>query len=344
MSRTRLTTLSLALVLLLAAVAPAATAATTADAAIDADAVGDLTATAAPGALSASAAAEATTQSSVATDSVAESDVAVLRLNASGTVDADGDGEVLGDELLFELRQTEETTGPSHTNKVLDVAASGNATAVTTTEDAVFVAVDLSNATFDRASGETTAAAGDAFRATATLTGAATDGANVTRNTTFSVVEPAVAFEDDPSEAPAGEIAEFDVTTTLAPGTSLLFEVAETGAESGLTAQTTVRADGTATVPLSFFTFEAGQEYTITASAEGVAALNESWTGEAVGSATATAGAETDATATDSTESEGQPATTTDDEETTSTDGPGFGVGAAVLALAGAALVAGRRA
>lgn len=335
-------TVALALVLLCGAIAPTVTAAPAATTPVDAESVGELTVTTAPAALSASAAADATTQATAAEDRVASSDVVVLRLDASGTVDANGDGTVLGDELLLNLRQTDDSTDSSEDPKILNLAASEGATAVTTTENAVYVAVDLANATFDRASGQTTAAAGDAFEATLTLTSAATDGAEFTRTTTFSAVEPVVRFEDDPSTAPAGQVVEFDVTTTLASGTSLQFELLEAGSDLGTTAQATVGADGTATVPLSFFTFEAGQKYTISVSAAGASELNETWSGEVVEPATGTE--ETTATSTNATESENQSASTTaDSTDSTSTDAPGFGAGIAVLALAGAALLAGRQ-
>lgn len=321
MSTTRLTTFVAALVLL-AAVAPAATA----TAAIDADAVGDLTATTAPAALNASAAAESTTTATAADDTVATSDVVVFRLNASGSVDANG--TLLGDELAFSLVQT----GAAEPKTLV---TDGSATAVTTTENAVFVAVDLANATFTRAGEETTAAAGETYRATTTLTTAAGE---TTRNTTVSVVEPAVSFAQAPTSATAGKINEFDVTTTLAPGTSLLFTLKEVGASTGTTAQATVAADGTATVPLSFFTFEAGQRYTITATAMSTAALNQTWTGETVAPQTAT-----DTTTTNPTASSNASVTSTAGSETTSTEGPGFGVTAAVLAIAGAALFARRQ-
>lgn len=324
MSTTRLTLFAAALVLL-SAVAPAATATS----AIDADAVGDLTATTAPAALSASAAAESTTTATAADDTVAASDVVVFRLDASASVDADADGTLLGEELAFSLVQTADSTDTSAEPKTL--VTDGSATAVTTTEDAVFVAVDLANATFTRAGEETTAAGGESYRATTTL---ATASGEATRNTTVSVVEPAVSFVQVPTNATAGKINEFDVTTTLAPGTSLLFSLKQAGATTGTTAQATVQADGTATVPLSFFTFEAGQRYTITVTAKGTAALNQSWSGQTVAPQTATATEET-TTATDG----GEGAESTG----TSADGPGFGVVAAVLALAGAALFARRQ-
>ena len=315
-----------AALVLLSAVAPAATA----TAAIDADAVGDLTATTAPAALNATAAADATTTATAGDDTVATSDVVVFRLNASGAVDADGDGALLGDELAFSLVQTGAEDAKT-------LATDGSATAVTTTENAVFVAVDLANATFERAGEETTAAAGETYTATTTLT---TASGETTRNTTVSVVEPAVSFADDPTATTAGKLVEFDVTTTLAPGTSLLFKLTEAGAEAGSTSQATVGADGTATVPLSFFTFDAEQAYTITVSAEGTTALNQTWNGEAVAPQTATETATETATTDSTTATEGGDAA---ESSETSTDGPGFGVAAAVLALVGAALLAGRR-
>lgn len=323
MSTTRLTTLVAALVLL-SAVAPAATA----TAAIDADAVGDLTATTAPAALNATAAADTTTTATAADDTVATSDVVVFRLNASSEVDANGDGTLLGDELAFSLVQT-------GTDEAKTLVTDGSATAVTTTENAVFVAVDLANATFERAGEETTAAAGETYRATTTL---ATASGETTRNTTVSVVEPAVSFTADQTSATAGKLVEFNVNTTLASGTSLLFALTEAGAETGTTSQATVGADGTATVPLSFFTFDAGQAYTLTVTAEGTTALNQSWNGETVAPQTATATATENSSATTATEG-GDAAESSE----TSTDGPGFGVAAAVLALLGAALLAGRR-
>ena len=330
MSTTRLTTFAVALVLL-SAVAPAATA----TAAIDADAVGDLTATTAPAALDAAAAADATTTATAGDDTVAASDVVVFRLNASGAVDANGDDTLLGDELGFSLVQTDDSTDKSAEPKSLDTAASEGATAVTTTENAVFVAVDLANATFERAGEETTAAAGESYTATTTL---ATAGGETTRNATVDVVEPTVGFAGDATTATAGQISEFEVTTTLAPGTSLLFELTKADASTGTTAQATVGADGTATVPLSFFTFDAGQAYTITVSAEGTAALNQTWNGETVAPQTATA-TETAATDTTTVTDGGNAADSTE----TSTDAPGFGAGVAVLALVAAALLAGRR-
>ena len=128
------------------------------------------------------------------------------------------------------------------------------------------------------------------------------------------------------------------MTSTLAPGTSLLFTLTEANAETGTTSQATVQADGTATVPLSFFTFDAEQAYTITVSAEGAAALNQSWSGETVAQQTAT----TTATATQETTTATDGRNAAESTETTSTDGPGFGAVVAVLALAGAALLAGR--
>lgn len=128
------------------------------------------------------------------------------------------------------------------------------------------------------------------------------------------------------------------MTSTLAPGTSLLFTLTEANAETGTTSQATVQADGTATVPFSFFTFDAEQAYTITVSAEGTAALNQSWSGETVAQQTAT----TTATATQETTTATDGRNAAESTETTSTDGPGFGAVVAVLALTGAALLAGR--
>jgi len=318
-----------AALVLLSAVAPAATA----TAAIDADSVGDLTATTAPATLDASAAAESTTTATAGDDTVASSDVVVFRLDASGEVDADGDGTLLGDELAFSLVETDDSAGDDDPKTLV---TEGNATAVNTTENAVFVAVDLADATFERAGEETTAAANESYTATTTLT---TEGEEVSRETTVSVVEPTVSFVDDPTATTAGKLVEFDVNTTLAPGTSLLFELTAEGAEAGTSSQATVGADGTATVPLSFFTFDEGEGYTITVSAEGTTAVNQSWSGETVAPQTATETETTTETSTTTATDGGDGAESTE----TSTDAPGFGLVAAVLALAGAALLAGRR-
>jgi methylmalonyl-CoA/ethylmalonyl-CoA epimerase len=123
------------------------------------------------------------------------------------------------------------------------------------------------------------------------------------------------------------------VTSTLAPGTSLLFTLTEANAETGTTSQATVQADGTATVPFSFFTFDAEQAYTITVSAEGTAALNQSWSGETVAQQTAT----TTATATQETTTATDGRNAAESTETTSTDGPGFGaVAMGTVRLSGA--------
>lgn len=320
---TRQSALSIAIVLLVAAVAPATAAAVP----VESDAVGDLTVTAAPSSTSVEAAAEAGTPSDPADSIVAASDVVVLRLNASGIpTEADDDGTLLGDEIEFSLQQTDSSTPADAEPKTLDAGADTEGIAVNATEDAVFVAVDLTDATFERGDNTTSADVGDSFTATATVTDEVTDGENYTRDATFGVVEPTVNFVDDVSEAPAGGVADFEAATTLAPGTSLTFSlVSGTTAESGseTTAQTTVDANSRATVQLSYFTFESDEEYVISVSAEG-AELNETWTGQ------------TYATETDTSES-------TDTATETSTEAPGFGVVAALLALIGAAAFALRR-
>ena len=312
---TRYTALSLAFVLLLAAVAPAAAA----TAPVESDAVGDLTVTTAPATTSATAAAEAGSQSDPANSIVAANDVVVLRLNASGVpAEADDDGTLLGDELELTLQQTESSVGTNESAKTLDAAADTEGVAVNATEDAVYVAVDLAATTFQQGNGSSAAEVGDSFTASATLTDAVTDGENYTRTTTVGVVEPKVNFLDSVSEAPAGEVVNYQVATTLAPGTSLTFTLAGTGAETST--QVTVNENGRATGQFSFFTYDAEESYEITVSSE-EAGLNETWTGTTVATGTQTP---------------------SDTPTETSTTAPGFGVVAALLALIGAAFLARR--
>ncbi|MFW5934679.1 MAG: PGF-CTERM sorting domain-containing protein [Halolamina sp.] len=315
---TRNTALSLAFVLLLAAVAPAAAA----TAPVESDAVGDLTVTAAPATTAADAAAEAGTQSDPTNSIVAASDVVVLRLDASGVpAAADDDGTLLGDELELSLQQTQSSVGANESAKTLDATADTEGVAVNATDSAVYVALDLAETTFQQGNGSSVAEVGDSFTASATLTDAVTDGENYTRTATFGVVEPKVNFLDDVSEAPAGEVVNYQVATTLAPGSSLTFSLgAGTGAET--TTQVTVDENGRATGQFSFFTFDANEEYTISISSE-EAGLNETWTGT------------TQATGTPTEES-------TDTPTETSTSAPGFGVVAALLALIGAGFLARR--
>ncbi|NHX35631.1 MULTISPECIES: PGF-CTERM sorting domain-containing protein [Halolamina] len=317
---TRYTALSLAFVLLLAAVAPAAAA----TAPVGSDAVGDLTVTTAPATTSASAAAEAGSQSDPTNSIVAASDVVVLRLNASGVpAEADDDGTLLGDELEVSLQQTESSVGTDESAKTLDAAADTEGVAVDATENAVYVAVDLDETTFQQGNGTAAAEVGDSFTASATLTDAVTDGENYTRTATFGVVEPKVNFLDGVSEAPAGQVVNYQVATTLAPGTSLTFSLVsgtgdDTGAET--TTQVTVNRNGRATGQFSFFTFEANEEYTISITSE-EAGLNETWTGTAQATGTQTP---------------------TDTSTETTTSAPGFGVVAALIALIGVGFVARR--
>jgi len=311
---------ALALVLLLAAIAPAAAA----TAPVESDAVGDVTVTAAPGSLSASAAAEAATQSDATDSIIARSDVAVVRLNASGVpAEADDDGTLLGDELAFTLQQTDSNTPADAEPKRLDATADTEGVAANATENAVYVAIDLSKITLERGDNTIGVAVGDSFTASATLTDEVTDGENDTRDTTFGVVEPSVRFVDDPTEAPAGEVVDFDIASTLAPGTSLTFSLSEAGSDTGTSAQTTIDQNSRATVQLSYFTFDAGQEYEITVAAAGDD-LNQTWTGQTSATETAT-----------------EDSTTTSTE--TGSEAPGFGVVAALLALAGVGAVSLRR-
>ncbi len=317
---TRYTALSLAFVLLLAAVAPAAAA----TAPVESDAVGDLTVTAAPATTSASAAAEAGSQSDPTNSIVAASDVVVLRLDAAGVpAAADDDGTLLGDELELSLQQTQSSVGANESAKTLDATADAEGVAVNATDSAVYVALDLAETEFQQGNGSSVADVGDSFTASATLTDDVTDGENYTRTATFGVVEPKVNFLDGVSEAPAGEVVNYQVATTLAPGTSLTFSLVsgtgdDTGAET--TTQVTVGENGRATGQFSFFTFDANEEYTISISSE-AAGLNESWTG--------------------TTQATGSP-TPTDTPTETSTSAPGFGVVAALLALIGAGFLARR--
>ncbi|WP_435117113.1 PGF-CTERM sorting domain-containing protein [Halolamina sp. C58] len=321
----RHTALALAVVLLVAAVAPA-----TAAAPVDEDAVGDLTVTTAPATASAAAAAEAATASDATDSLVAESDVAVFRLNASGVpAEADDDGTLLGDELTLTLRQTASSVGVNETAKTLDASADTEGVAVRTTESAVYVAVDIATTAFQQANGTGTADAGDSFTATATVTDAVTDGENVTRTANFGVVEPSVNFVGGVDEATAGGTVEFTAATLLAPGTSLTIALAPGEGESRTTTAT-VGTDGRATGELSVDGFDAGEEYTVRATAEGTD-LNATVTGTIQAAATETPASTP--TATETAEPTG-----------TSTSGPGFGVVAALLALLGAAAVAGRRA
>lgn len=316
---TRHTALSIALVLLVAAVAPATVAA----APVSEEAVGDVTVTAAPASTAASAAAEAATTTDPSDSIIASSDVAVVRLNASGVpAEADDDGTLLGDELTVSLQQTSSSVGENESAKTLDASADSEGVAVNATADAVYVAIDLSTATFQQANGTATAAAGDSFTTTATVTEDVTDGENYTRRTTFGVVEPSVNFIDDVSESPAGEVVNYKAATTLAPGTTLTFSlVSGHDAEEGNanTIEATVDQNSRVTVQFSFFTHEADEEYSISVSAEGVE-LGDTWTGITVATGTSTP----------------EP---TDTPTETSTSAPGFGVVAALLAIVGAGAV-----
>lgn len=313
---TRHTALSIALVLLVAAVAPATVAA----APVSEDAVGDVTVTAAPASAAASAAAEGATTTDPSDSIIASSDVAIVRLNASGIpAEADDDGTLLGDELTVSLQQTSSSVGTNETAKTLDASADSEGVAVNATSDAVYVAIDLQTATFQQGNGTATAAAGDSFTASATVTDEVTDGENYTRQTTFGVVEPSVNFVDDVSESPAGEVVNYQAATTLAPGTTLTFSLvsghdAEEGAANAIEA--TVDKNSRMTVQFSFFTYEADEEYSISVSAEDVE-LGTTWTGTTVATGTPTP----------------EP---TDTPTETSTSTPGFGVVAALLAIVGA--------
>lgn len=319
---TRYTALSLALVLLLAAVAPAAAA----TAPVESDAVGDLTVTTAPATTSATAAAEAGSQSDPTNSIVSANDVVVLRLDAAGVAaEADDDGTLLGDELELSLQQTESSVDTGESAKTLEATADTEGVAANATENAVYIALDLEKTTFQQGNGSSVAAVGDSFTASATLTDAVTDGENYTRTATFGVVEPKVNFLDGVTEAPAGEVVNYEVATTLAPGTSLTFSlVSNAGGESSAetTTQVTVNDNGRATGQFSFFTFEANEEYTISITSE-EAGLNKTWTGTAQATGTQTE----------------EP---TDTSTQTSTSAPGFGVVAALLALVGAGFVARR--
>lgn len=320
MTRLRLPTLTLAVVLLVAAAAPAAMAAT------DHTETGDLTAMTAPAATALSSA----NASATAADTVTTDGTLVLRLNSTALANASANDTLLGDEVLLDVEQTN-ADGDA---KTLDVSA--NTTAVITTEDAVFVAVDLGSATFTQGDETTTAAAGDAFDATVTLSGNATDGEDVSRSANFEVVEPSVTFEKDSLTVEAGTDEVVNATTTLAPGTSLHFSLSAKGATTGTTAEATVEADGSVAVPLSFFTFDAGEEFVVTVDAAGVSDLDAKLTGKVVEAEDATATPTEAVTDTSSTES-------TESTDETSADGPGFGVAAAVLAVAALGIVARRR-
>lgn len=313
---TRYTALSLAVVLLAAAVAPAAAAP------VQSDAVGDLTVTTAPATTSASAAAEAGTQADATNSIVSANDVVVLRLNASGVpAETDDDGTLLGDEVEVELQQTQSSVGPNESAKTLDANADSEGVAVNATGDAVYVAVDLTTTTFEAGNGTATVDAGDSFTASATLTDAVTDGENYSRTASFGVVEPMIGFVEEPTEAPAGEVVNYEVVTTLAPGTSLTFSL--TGEDVADTStQVTVGENGRATGQFSFFPFDANEEYQITITAE-AAGVNETWTGTTYATGTQTP----------------EP---TDTPTATSTSAPGFGVVAALLALIGAGAIARR--
>ncbi|WP_154018215.1 PGF-CTERM sorting domain-containing protein [Halolamina sediminis] len=324
----RHTALSLAVVLLVAAAAPAA-----ATAPIGEDAVGDLTVTTAPATASASAAAEAATAADSTDSLVAASDVAVFRLNASGVpAEADDDGTLLGDELTLSLRQTASSVDTNATAKTMDATADSDGVAVRATESAVYVAVDLATAAFQQGNGTPTAAVGDSFTATATVTDAVTEGENYTRTATFGVVEPSVNFVGGVDEATAGDTAEFTAATLLSPGTSLTVALSPSETGETQTTQVTVGADGRATGELSFDGFDAGEEYTVRVTAEETD-LNATVTGTTGAASTDTPAPTESPTVTDTTAS-----------SETSTSGPGFGVVAALLALLGAGAVVGRRA
>ncbi|QKY21460.1 PGF-CTERM sorting domain-containing protein [Halolamina sp. CBA1230] len=323
---TRHTAFSLAVVLLVAAVAPAAAA----TAPIEPDAVGDLTVTTAPASVSADAAVEAATTSDSTDSLVARSDVAVFRLDVAGVpAEADDDGTLLGDELALALQQTSSSVDTNATAKTLDAGADSEGVAVRATEDAVYVAVDLATTTFQQGNDTATAAVGDSFTATATVTDEVTDGENYTRTATFGVVEPSVNFADGVSEATAGETVEFTAATLLAPGTALTFSLAPSDGGEARTTTATVGADGRATGELAFTGFDADEEYTIDVTAEETD-LNTTVTGTTQAAATETP-ASTDT------------ATATQEPSETRTSGPGFGVVAALLALLGAGAVVGRR-
>ncbi|MFW5939095.1 MAG: PGF-CTERM sorting domain-containing protein [Halolamina sp.] len=313
---TRHSALLIALVLLVAAAVPAAAATAPVS---EAD-VGDLTVTGAPASTTADAAAEAGTTTDPADGILASSDVAVFRLNASDVpAETDDDGTLLGDEVTLELSQTISSVGENESAKTLDANADTEGVAVNATEDAVYVAVDLESATFEQGNDTATADAGDSFDAVATVTDEATDGENYTRRTSFGVVEPSVRLTDDVSELTAGEVHDVEVATSLAPGTSLTFELIpgddpESG--SGTNVQTTVDQNSRATAQFSMFTYDADEEYTIAVAADG-ADLNATWSGETSAQETSTA-------------------ESTDESTETGTEAPGFGVVAALLAIVGA--------
>jgi len=246
--------------------------------------------------------------------------VAVVRLNASGVPsEADDDGTLLGDEVTVSLQQTAASVGTDESAKTLDASADSEGVAVSAAADAVYVAIDLSTATFQQGNGTATPAAGDSFTTTATVTDAVTDGENYTRRATFGVVEPSVNFIDDVSEAPAGGAVDATAATTLAPGTTLTFSLAagdDTEAGDANAIEATVDRNSRVTLEFSFAAYEANEEYAISVSAEDVE-LGDTWTGTTVATDTLTP----------------EP---TDTPTGTSISAPGFGVVAALLAIGGA--------
>ena len=152
-----------------------------------------------------------------------------------------------------------------------------------------------------------------------TLTDAVTDGENYSRTASFGLVEPMIGFVDEPTEAPAGEVVNYEVITTLAPGTSLTFTLSGEDVADTST-QVTVNEEGRATGQFSFFPFDANEEYQIAITAE-AAGVNETWTGTTYATGTQTP---------------------TETATETSTSAPGFGVVAALLALIGAGALARR--
>ncbi|WP_255494093.1 BGTF surface domain-containing protein [Halarchaeum sp. CBA1220] len=282
-------------------------------------------------------------------DDTSNGDVVVHQIGVTGIF---GSYEAAGsiadmNNVTITLEQTDESTGPNADPKTINISNSNAKVIADADNDTLYVAFDSDN--FDVESGSLEV--DDAYNATFSvhedswLNSDEDDPQNVSAE--FSIDEAETTFDADPIEVTATENAMISGTSTAAPGSDVTIRVRSDSSENPFikTVDTTVTSNGTFSGTFDFSGISVDTEFT--ANARGPLSTTDEVDGsvvEAQMTSTTTSTTSTTSTTTSTTSTTtSTTSTTTSTTSTTSGGTPGFGAGVALVALAGAALLALRR-